>query len=119
MQQMSFLQTESDDAFRPQVNDLPVRDRPVTRLREAGSSALSTTEVLACLIQTPDALNQAQELLARFDGLPGLVRASETEITEVDGIGPSNASRIKAALEFGRRLSPASWSTPAARQTRR
>jgi DNA repair protein RadC len=104
MQQMSFFQTEHDDTYRPQVNDLPLRDRPVNRLREAGPAALSTTEVLACLIQTPDALNQAQELLARFEGLPGLVRASETEITEVDGVGPANASRIKAALEFGRRL---------------
>ena len=105
MQQMSFLQTpDTDDTYRPQVNDLPVRDRPVNRLRDAGAGALSTTEVLACLIQTPDALNQAQELLARFEGLPGLVRASDTELTEVDGIGPANASRIKAALEFGRRL---------------
>jgi DNA repair protein RadC len=105
MQQMSFLRTQQDDdPYRPQVSDLPVRDRPVNRLREAGPGALSTTEVLACLIQTPDALNQAQELLARFEGLPGLVRASVTEITEVDGIGPANASRIKAALEFGRRL---------------
>jgi DNA repair protein RadC len=104
MQQMSFLQTEHDDAYRPQVNDLPICDRPVNRLREAGPAALSTTEVLACLIQTPDALNQAQELLARFEGLPGLVRCSESELTEVEGIGPANASRIKAALEFGRRL---------------
>jgi DNA repair protein RadC len=104
MRQMSFLQTEHNDTYRPQVNDLPLRDRPVNRLREAGPAALSTTEVLACLIQTADALNQAQELLARFEGLPGLVRASESEITEVEGIGPANASRIKAALEFGRRL---------------
>ena len=105
MQQMSFLQTQSqEEEYRPQVSDLPVRERPVNRLRQAGPGALSTTEVLACLIQTPDALNQAQQLLARFEGLPGLIRASESEITEVDGIGPANASRIKAALELGRRL---------------
>ena len=77
MQQMSFLRTQQhDDPYRPQISDLPVRDRPVNRLREAGPGALSTTEVLACLIQTPDALNQAQELLARFEGLPGLVGLS-------------------------------------------
>jgi DNA repair protein RadC len=60
--------------------------------------------VLACLLQTPDALRQAQELLARFEGLPGLVKACEAELEQVDGIGPAQAARIRAALEFGRRL---------------
>jgi len=103
MQQMSFIRVEQD-TYHPKVKDLPVRERPVNRLRRAGAGALSTTEVLACLLQTPDALHQAQQLLARFEGLPGLIRASEQEITEVDGVGPAGAARIKAALEFGRRL---------------
>lgn len=103
MHQMSFIRVEPD-SYHPKVNDLPVRERPVNRLRNAGPAALSTTEVLACLIQTPDALHQAQELLARFEGLPGLIRAAEAELSEVDGIGPASAARIKAALEFGRRL---------------
>jgi DNA repair protein RadC len=103
MQQMTFIRVEPD-SYHPKVNDLPVRERPVNRLRNAGPAALSTTEVLACLLQTPDALYQAQELLARLDGLPGLARASELEITETHGVGPSSAARIKAALEFGRRM---------------
>ena len=102
MQQMSFIQP--DDPYRPQVKDLPARERPVNRLRDAGAGALSTTEILACLLQTANALDQARELLARFEGLPGLIRASEEEITQVDGVGPAGAARIKAALEFGRRL---------------
>jgi DNA repair protein RadC len=65
---------------------------------------LSTTELLACLLQTPYALDQAQELLVRFEGLPGLVQAFESEITETHGVGPAGAARIKAALEFARRL---------------
>jgi len=103
MHQMSFIKVEQGP-YHPKVKDLPIRERPVHRLRDAGPTALSTTEVLACLLQTPDALRQAQELLARFEGLPGLVRASQLEITDVGGIGPANASRIKAALEFARRL---------------
>jgi hypothetical protein len=47
MQQMSFLRPGHEDTYRPQVSDLPVRDRPVNRLREAGPGALSTTEVVA------------------------------------------------------------------------
>jgi DNA repair protein RadC len=104
MQQTTFLKVEQQTEYRPKVRDLPLRERPVNRLREVGPTSVSTTELLACLLQTPDALQQAQELLARFDGLPGLVNAPETEITQVDGIGPAQAARIKAALEFGRRL---------------
>ena len=105
MQQMTFIRTQqNDEPYRPQVKDLPARERPVNRLRDAGAGALSTTEILACLLQTANALDQARELLARFEGLPGLIRASEQEITEIDGVGPASAARIKAALEFGRRL---------------
>ena len=105
MHQMTFIESvRKDEPYRPQVKDLPARERPLSRLRHVGPTAVSTTELLACLLQTPDALQQAETLLARFDGLPGLVRASETEITEVNGVGPAGAARIKAALEFGRRL---------------
>jgi hypothetical protein len=104
MKQLSFIQVERRSEYRPRVRDLPVRERPVSRLREAGPTALSTAEVLACLLQTPDALHQAQELLVRFEGLPGLVKACEVELEQVDGIGPAQAARIKAALEFGCRL---------------
>ena len=100
MQQLSFVKVEQ----RPHVRDLPTRERPVNRLREVGPMAVSTTELLACLLQTSDAFHQAQVLLTRFEGLPGLARASEAEIVQVDGIGPAQAARIKAALEFGRRL---------------
>jgi len=106
MQQMSFIRIEQrSEPYRPQVRDLPARERPLSRLRDAGAPALSTAELLACMLQTADALNQAQELLVRFDGLPGLDRASEEEITQVPGVGPAAAARIKAGLEFARRLS--------------
>jgi DNA repair protein RadC len=86
------------------IRDLPIREQPVHRLRDAGPPALSTTELLACLLQTPEALEHATLLLIRFGGLQGLLHANETEITEVLGIGPAAAARIKAAVEFGRRV---------------
>jgi DNA repair protein RadC len=107
MQQLTFWKVEQPPPkveYRPKVRDLPTRERPVNRLRHVGPMAVSTTELLACLLQTGDGLHQAQELLARFEGLPGLARACETEITQVTGIGPAQAARIQAALEFGRRL---------------
>jgi DNA repair protein RadC len=62
-----------------------------------GPEAVSTTELLACLLQTPDVLYQAQQLLVQFNGLPGLVNAADAEIMQINGIGPARAARIKAA----------------------
>ena len=104
MQQMAFLQVEQPTEYHPKVRDLPAGERPMNRLREVGPTSISTTELLACLLQTPDALHQAQRLLVQFGGLPGLVSAADAEIVQINGIGPAQAARIKAALEFGRRL---------------
>jgi DNA repair protein RadC len=90
--------------YHPKVRDLPIKERPVIRLRAVGPEAVSTTELLACLLQTLDALYQAQQLLVQFNGLPGLVNAADAEIMQINGIGPARAARIKAALECGRRL---------------
>jgi DNA repair protein RadC len=80
MQQMAFLQVEQPTEYHPKVRDLHAGERPVNRLREVGPTSISTTELLACLLQTPDALHQAQELLVQFRGLPGLVNAADAEI---------------------------------------
>lgn len=93
---------QSDNRLR--VRDLPVRERPVNRIHEMGPQALSSTELLACLLQSADAFQQAQRLLVRFEDLGGLARATELELTAIEGIGPAQAARVKAALEIGRRL---------------
>jgi len=103
-QQMTFLQVEGATEYHPKVRDLPIGEQPVHRLRDAGPGAVSTAELLACLLQTPDALHQAQQLLVQFGDLPSLVSAAGAEITQIKGIGPAQAARIKAALELGRRL---------------
>jgi len=102
MQQTSFLPPQ--DPYQIKVRDLPISERPVTRLRKVGVQALSTIEILAALLQTPDALGQAQQLLVQFGSLAGLVNAHEEEITQIEGLGPAAAARLKAALECSRRL---------------
>ena len=101
MYQTTFIE-QSDN--RPKVRDLPARERPINRIREAGPQAISNVELLACLLQSPDALHQAAALMARFKDLHTLGRATETDLTAIDGIGPAQAARLKAALEVGRRL---------------
>ncbi len=49
-------------------------------------------------------LRLAERLLIQFEHLPGLARATVTELTAANGVGPAKAAEIKAALEIGRRL---------------
>lgn len=86
------------------VADLPEAERPVNRIREAGPQAVSNAELLACILQTGDALNQANALLAEMGGLAGLARAEQCMFDEIPGIGKARAARIEAAIELGRRI---------------
>jgi DNA repair protein RadC len=83
------------------IKELPYKERPQQRLRDYGPTALSTIELLACLLQTPNALSQAQELIRSFP--QGLLGASIPELCQVPGIGPSRSVQLMAALELGRR----------------
>jgi DNA repair protein RadC len=87
----------------PIIKDLPLTERPQQRLQDVGPTALSTRELLACLLQTPNALSQAQELTWRFGFPQGLLKASILELCQVPGIGPAKAVQLKAAFELGRR----------------
>ena len=86
------------------VRDLPASERPVNRLLAVGPGSLSNTELLAAVLQTPDALTQAQQILGGFGGLRSLSKAAEQEITHIDGLGRAAAARLKAALELATRM---------------
>ncbi|MBX7252570.1 MAG: DNA repair protein RadC [Candidatus Promineofilum sp.] len=94
--------------YVPMIRDMADTDRPRERLIQSGAEALSTAELLAIVIRSglagENVLRLAERLLIQFDHLPGLARASVTELTTVNGIGPAKAAEIKAALEIGRRL---------------
>jgi DNA repair protein RadC len=53
----------------PLIKELPFTEQPQQRLQDIGSAGLSARGLLACLLQTPNALFQAQELMRRF-GIP-------------------------------------------------
>lgn len=113
--QTSFITPSRPRAARARpvmIRELPEAERPVNRLHQVGPSALSTAEIIAAILQTPDALHTAQCLLAHFASLIDLAKASLAELEQVPGIGPAQAARLQAALELGRRLAA---SPPAAR----
>lgn len=99
---------EGDVQYAPMIRDMPEDERPRERLMRFGARVLSNAELLAIMMRTgvggENVLHLADRLLARFDGLPGIARASLAELQTVNGIGPAKAVEIKAALELGRRL---------------
>ena len=109
--QQSFLHIERYDdlTHRPvTIRELPPEERPVNRLNRYGPTAVSNAELLAALIQTPNALHVASLLLAKHKGLLGLARASNSELLDTPGLGPARVAQLKAALELGRRVMIAS-----------
>lgn len=94
--------------YRPTIKDLPVDERPRERLARAGEGALSTAELLAIILRTglggENVLALATRLISKYNGLPGLARASFAELQAEKGLGKAKTAQIKAALELGRRM---------------
>lgn len=94
--------------YAPMIRDMPEDERPRERLMRVGARVMSNAELIAIMMRTgvggENVLRLAERLLAHFNGLPGIARASLAELQTVNGIGPAKAVEIKAALELGRRL---------------
>jgi DNA repair protein RadC len=103
-----YLMSGSEVQYAPMIRDMPVDERPRERLMRVGERALANAELLAVTIRIglpgENVVRLAERLLAHFNGLPGIARASLAELQQVNGIGPAKAAEIKAALELGRRL---------------
>ena len=102
------MEDEKIPQYSPMIRDLAISDRPRERLVQVGERSLAASELLAIVMRTgvggENAIRLAERMLAHFGGLPGLARASITELTNVKGIGTVKAVEIKASLELGRRL---------------
>lgn len=102
------METDAVADYHPTIKELPSSERPRERLRNYGPGALSTAELLAIILRTgvdgQNVLTMATNLLARFQGLGGLAKASLQELTREKGLGLAKACQLKAALELGRRM---------------
>ena len=82
----------------------PVRERPLSRLYNVGTSNLGTVELLALIIGGHNQIKIAREIVKRFHDLPNTLTA---ELMQVHGVGKSVAARVVAALEMGKRMNQA------------
>ena len=86
------------------VREMPVDERPSTRLKSLGAGFLSNAELLSLLIKdtsTTSGYEVAQELLREADGLAGI---KNINLESFPGIGKGKALELLALLELAKRL---------------
>jgi len=95
-------------SYQPTIRQLPAQERPRERLREHGSRYLNNAELVAILLRTgiagENAISVATRVLAEFEGLGGLARVGYGELSGQRGLSDAQTCEILAALELGRRI---------------
>jgi DNA repair protein RadC len=93
---------------RPDTAETPAPAAPRERLERLGPEGLADSDVLALLLgggtKRAPAERIAAQLVEDLGGLRGLERLGVTSLARLPGVGATNAARIVAALELGRRL---------------
>jgi len=103
------------------IKDLPPASRPREKLLATGCENLSDAELIAILLGTgsakQNALRLGETLLNQFP-LARLATSSLQDLTRLPGVGKSKAARIIAAVELGNRLfAPTSFTKIVIRST--
>jgi len=89
------------------ISDWPEGERPREKALQRGVTALSDAELLAIFLRTgvrgQSAVDLARELLGRFGGLRGLLRATQDEFCAAKGLGKVKYIQLQACVEMSRR----------------
>lgn len=85
------------------IRELPYSLQPATRLAQVGSNQLTMIELIALVLNTPDGLDLATEIVTKFT-IKDLPQTSLAELQQLHGIGPKRATQVLAAIELGKRL---------------
>lgn len=90
------------------IKELPVNERPREKLELLGANHLSNEELLAILIKTGNKKHSAKDLatqiLKKIKEISELKELTFEEIIKIEGIGPTKAVTLLAALELGKRV---------------
>ena len=89
------------------IRDWPAAERPREKLIELGAESLSDAELLAIFLRVgvvgKSAVDLARDLLTQFGSLNAIFSASESELSQVHGIGASKYVQLQAIFEMSRR----------------
>lgn len=89
------------------ITDWPDAERPREKLLSRGATALSDAELLAIFLRTgtpgKTAVDLARDIQTHFDGLRGLLGASQQEFCAMPGLGIAKFTQLQAVLELARR----------------
>ena len=90
------------------LKTLPADSRPREKLLARGAAALSDTELLALLLRTgtkdKGVLQMADEVLASFGGIAGLLHTAAGDLKRIKGLGgPAKRAELAAVMELARR----------------
>ncbi len=102
-------QEERSTGYSVMIREMQAEDRPRERLQSLGPASLSSSELLAIILNTgikgESVTSIAQRMLSQHGGLGGLLRLDFVEMSRIRGVGTAKAAKVKAALEIGRRIS--------------
>lgn len=86
---------------------MPNHERPRERLLAHGARVLTSPELLAIILRTGikglDAVSLGHQLIARFDGLRGLLAADAQTLLGIPGLGVAKTCELLAINELNRR----------------
>lgn len=89
------------------IREMPLSERPYTKMNQLGPDFLSNSELLSLIIKDSErksGLTLANEVIQKADGFENLSNLSVPELTAIQGIGEKKANEIIAAIELGKRL---------------
>jgi DNA repair protein RadC len=88
------------------IKEMPDAERPRERLAAQGADALKHSELIAILLRTGrkgvSAVHIGEELVAKYETLDNLSRATVPELCQVKGIGRDKAVTLVAAFTLAR-----------------
>ncbi len=89
------------------IKHWPENERPRERLLSQGASSLSDAELLAIFLRVgvkgASAVDLARTLIGHFGSLRRLFVASESEFSDIPGMGVAKYAQLQAVLELARR----------------
>jgi DNA repair protein RadC len=90
------------------ITEWPEAERPREKLLSRGANALSDAELLAIFLRTGmkgrTALDIARDLLNRFNGLRGLMEATQQQVCSAPGVGTAKYAQLQASIALVERF---------------